>query len=133
MLWRRELLNGSSLFCIFNWFSIHCRGGKARRNWFLGHWILGTSIAILGIINIYTGLKAYTKKTSTSAKLWTILFTAQLSSIVLFYLLQDKWSYIQSQTTFNRTQSVDHNSNISTAETGHRDEVEETKPAFEKC
>ncbi|KAL1190630.1 Cytochrome domain-containing protein [Cardamine amara subsp. amara] len=109
------------------------RGGKARRNWFVGHWILGTSIAILGIINIYTGLHAYTKKTSTSAKLWTILFTAQLSSIVLFYLFQDKWSYIQSQTTFNRNQTVDHNSNISTAETGNGDEVEETKPAFEKC
>lgn len=111
-------------------FTLHCRGGKSRRKWFVGHWILGTSIAILGIINIYTGLHAYAIKTSTSAKLWTILFTAQLSSIVLVYLFQDKWSYIQSQTTFNRNQSVDHNSNISTAETGHGDEVEEAaKPS----
>ncbi|XP_010510275.1 PREDICTED: cytochrome b561 domain-containing protein At2g30890-like isoform X1 [Camelina sativa] len=106
------------------------RGGKARRKWFLGHWISGTSIAILGIINIYTGLHAYTKKTSTSAKLWTILFTAQLSSIVLFYLVQDKWSYIQSQTTFNRNQSVDHNSNISAAENGHVEEVDEIKQSY---
>ncbi|XP_010414206.1 PREDICTED: cytochrome b561 domain-containing protein At2g30890-like [Camelina sativa] len=107
------------------------RGGNARRKWFLGHWISGTSIAILGIINIYTGLHAYTKKTSTSAKLWTILFTAQLSSIVLFYLFQDKWSYIQSQiTTFNRNQSVDHNSDISAAETGHVEEVDEIKQSY---
>lgn len=120
-------------YCIFNLLYIHCRGGKTRRNWFVGHWILGTSIAILGIINIYTGLQAYTRKTSKSDKLWTILFTAQLSSIVLFYLFQEKWSYIQSQSTVNRTQSVDHNSNISTAESGHGDEVEETKPALEKC
>ncbi|ESQ51641.1 hypothetical protein EUTSA_v10017123mg [Eutrema salsugineum] len=109
------------------------RGGKTRRNWFVGHWILGTSVAILGIINIYTGLYAYTQKTSKSVKLWTILFTAQLSSIVLFYLFQDKWSYIQSQTTLNRNQSVDHNSNISTTETSHGDQVEDTKPALEKC
>ncbi|EFH55543.1 predicted protein [Arabidopsis lyrata subsp. lyrata] len=109
------------------------RGGKSRRKWFVGHWILGTLITILGMINIYTGLHAYAKKTSTSAKLWTILFTAQLASIVLVYLFQDKWSYIQSQTTFNRNQSVDHNSNISTAETGHGDEVEEAKPELEKC
>ncbi|VVB01941.1 unnamed protein product [Arabis nemorensis] len=109
------------------------RGVKARRNWFVGHWILGTSIAILGIINIYTGLQAYAQKTSKSSKLWTILFTAQLSSIVLFYLFQDKWSYIRKQSTINRTQCVDHNSNISTAETSHGEEVEETKPALEKC
>ncbi|KAL0673751.1 hypothetical protein Bca4012_001732 [Brassica carinata] len=107
------------------------RGGKARRNWFVGHWLLGSSVAILGIINIYTGLNAYTQKTSKSAKLWTILFTAQLSSFVLLYLFQDKWSYIQSQTS--RTQSVDHNSNISTAEPSQGDEIEETKPALEKC
>lgn len=102
-------------------------------NWFVGHWILGTSVAILGIINIYTGLNAYTQKTSTSAKLSTILFTAQLSSIVVFYLFQDKWPYIQSQTTVNRSQSVDHNSNISTAETSHGEDVQEAKPALEKC
>lgn len=89
------------------------------------------SVAILGIINIYTGLNAYTQKTSKGAKLWTILFTAQLSAIVMLYLFQDKWSYIQSQT--NRTQSVDHNSNISTAEPSQGDEVEETKLALEKC
>lgn len=107
------------------------RGGKARRNWFVGHWILGTSVAILGIINIYTGLNAYTQKTSKGAKLWTILFTAQLAAFVMLYLFQDKWSYIQSQT--NITQSVDHNSNISTAEPSQGDEVEETKLALEKC
>ncbi|CAH2059982.1 unnamed protein product [Thlaspi arvense] len=109
------------------------RGGKSRRNWFVAHWIFGTSVAILGIINIYTGLNAYTRKTSKSAKLWIILFTAQLSSIVLIYLFQDKWTYIQSQTTVDRTQVVDHNSNISSAETSHGDEVEKTKPDLEKC
>ncbi|CAN8315458.1 unnamed protein product [Cochlearia groenlandica] len=113
------------------------RGGKNRRNWFIGHWILGTTLAILGIINIYTGLDAYTQKTSKSVKIWTILFTTQLSSIVLFYLLQDKWSYIQSQKTIvHRSHQchVDHNSNISATETSHGDDhVEEAKPALEKC
>ncbi|CAA7033466.1 unnamed protein product [Microthlaspi erraticum] len=109
------------------------RGAKARMKWFVGHWILGTSVAILGIINIYTGLNAYTQKTSRSAKLSTILFTAQVSCIVFFYLFQDKWSYIQSQTTVNRSQAVDHNSNISTVETSHGDDVQEAKPALEQC
>lgn len=54
-------------------------------------------MAILGVINIYTGLGAYHEKTSRSIKLWTILFTVQISSIVFIYLFQDKWLYIQKQ------------------------------------
>ncbi|KFK28504.1 hypothetical protein AALP_AA7G004700 [Arabis alpina] len=75
------------------------RGSKRRLKWFLLHWILGTIVSIFGIINIYTGIRAYQKKTSSSrySSLWTILFTAQVSCLVLFYLLQDKWEHFQKQ------------------------------------
>ncbi|XVE88365.1 hypothetical protein DITRI_Ditri19aG0063900 [Diplodiscus trichospermus] len=73
------------------------RGNKRRSTWYLTHWILGTVISLVGIINIYTGLKAYHKKTSRSSGIWTILFTAEVSFIAFFYLFQDKWEYIQKQ------------------------------------
>ncbi|CAH2078673.1 unnamed protein product [Thlaspi arvense] len=75
------------------------RGSKRRLKWFLLHWILGTVLSIFGIINIYTGIRAYHRKTSSSrdSSLWTILFTAQLSCLVFFYLFQDKWEHIQRQ------------------------------------
>lgn len=73
------------------------RGKKERSLWYFVHWMLGTVISLGGIINIYTGFNAYIKKTSRSATLWTILFTAEVSFIAFFYLLQDKWEYMQKQ------------------------------------
>ncbi|CAN8231518.1 unnamed protein product [Cochlearia groenlandica] len=76
------------------------RGSKRKLKWFLLHWVLGTIVSILGIINIYTGIKAYQKKTSPSnrdSSLWTILFTSQVFCLVLFYLIQDKWEHFQKQ------------------------------------
>ncbi|XAR52805.1 hypothetical protein NMG60_11021081 [Bertholletia excelsa] len=73
------------------------RGSRARSIWFLVHWLLGTAISALGIINVYTGLQAYHKKTSRSIKLWSIIFTAEICFIALFYLFQEKWDYIQKQ------------------------------------
>ncbi|KAL3502939.1 hypothetical protein ACH5RR_037388 [Cinchona calisaya] len=73
------------------------RGSKARSIWFFVHWLLGTAVSLLGVINIFTGLQAYSKKTSRSARLWIILFTVEISIIVLFYFLQEKWEYIQKQ------------------------------------
>lgn len=63
--------------------------------WFLGHWALGTVVALLGVINIYTGLLVYHEKTLRSISTWTIIFTAETSTIAILYLLQDKWVYIQ--------------------------------------
>lgn len=65
--------------------------------WFFGHWILGTAISLLGVLNIYTGLQAYHEKTSKSIKLWTVIFTVQVCFFTFFYLFQDKWVYIQKQ------------------------------------
>lgn len=73
------------------------RGKKARSLWYFVHWMLGTIISLAGIINIYTGLKAYSNKTSRSTTLWTVLFTAEVSFIAFFYLFQDKWLYMQKQ------------------------------------
>ncbi|CAI9087951.1 OLC1v1022159C1 [Oldenlandia corymbosa var. corymbosa] len=73
------------------------RGSKARCIWYIFHWILGTAISFVGIFNTYTGLKAYHIKTSRNATLWTILFTAQVGLMAFFYLIQDKWDYIQKQ------------------------------------
>ncbi|XVE78514.1 hypothetical protein DITRI_Ditri13aG0151300 [Diplodiscus trichospermus] len=73
------------------------RGSKGRSAWFFAHWLLGTAVSILGVINIYTGLVAYHEKTSRKIKLWTIVLTAEISLIVFIYLFQDKWLYIQKQ------------------------------------
>ncbi|EEF35734.1 conserved hypothetical protein [Ricinus communis] len=73
------------------------RGSKARGAWFFLHWILGTAICLLGVINMYTGLQAYHQKTSKSIRLWTIFFTAEVSLIIFLYLLQDKLGYMQKQ------------------------------------
>ncbi|MBA0724262.1 hypothetical protein Golax_020966 [Gossypium laxum] len=73
------------------------RGTKRRNTWYLTHWIIGTVTSMMGIINIYTGLKAYHKKTSRNTGIWTILFTAEIIFIAFFYLFQDKWEYIQKQ------------------------------------
>ncbi|XP_028788317.1 cytochrome b561 domain-containing protein At4g18260-like [Neltuma alba] len=73
------------------------RGSKKRTVWFFLHWILGTVISFLGILNVYIGLQAYQEKTSKSIRIWNILFTVQLVIVVFFYLLQDKWVYLQKQ------------------------------------
>lgn len=46
---------------------------------------------------MYTGLQAFHEKTSRSIRLWTIMFTTQISLIAFFYLFQDKWAYMQKQ------------------------------------
>ncbi|XP_050381116.1 cytochrome b561 domain-containing protein At2g30890-like [Argentina anserina] len=73
------------------------RGTRGRSIWFLVHWILGTAVSLLGVLNIYTGLVAYHEKTSKGIQFWIIVFTAQVCFITFFYLLQDKWDYIQNQ------------------------------------
>ncbi|KAI5662101.1 hypothetical protein M9H77_21424 [Catharanthus roseus] len=73
------------------------RGSKGRSIWYFVHWLLGTAVSLLGIINIYTGLRAYHRKTSRSTRIWTIIFTAEISVIILFYLIQEKWDYIRRQ------------------------------------
>ncbi|KAI5331957.1 hypothetical protein L3X38_022084 [Prunus dulcis] len=73
------------------------RGKKERSFWYMVHWMLGTLISLVGIINIYTGLNAYHKRTQRSSGLWTLLFTAEVSFIAVYYLIQDKREYIQNQ------------------------------------
>ncbi|CAD5328312.1 unnamed protein product [Arabidopsis thaliana] len=87
------------------------RGSKRRLRWFLLHWILGTIVSIVGIINIYTGIRAYQKKTSLSrdSSLWTILFTVQVTCLVFFYLYQDKWEHFQKQRVV--LDELDHQNN----------------------
>ncbi|KAM6549786.1 hypothetical protein CsatB_021462 [Cannabis sativa] len=73
------------------------RGAKGRSVWFFAHWILGTTVSLLGVFSIYSGLQAFHEKTSKKVWIWTSLFTIELCFICLFYLFQDKWSYIQKQ------------------------------------
>ncbi|KAK6919781.1 Cytochrome b561/ferric reductase transmembrane [Dillenia turbinata] len=82
------------------------RGTNKRSVWFFLHWVLGTAVPLLGIINIYTGLQAYHKKTSRSTRLWSIIFTAEVSFIAFFYLFQDKWEYIQKQGVILGNESI---------------------------
>ncbi|XP_073281010.1 cytochrome b561 domain-containing protein At4g18260-like [Primulina huaijiensis] len=73
------------------------RGSKGRSFWFLFHWLVGIAVSLLGVINIYTGLQAYHKRTSKNAKIWTVVFTVEISFILFLYFLQEKWHYIQKQ------------------------------------
>ncbi|XP_031391717.1 cytochrome b561 domain-containing protein At4g18260 isoform X2 [Punica granatum] len=73
------------------------RGTKKRTTWYFAHWILGTTISLLGIINIYSGIMAYHDKTSKRTWLWTVLFTAQVVLIAFLYLIIDKWDYLWKQ------------------------------------
>nr|GMD38325.1 cytochrome B561 domain-containing protein At2g30890-like [Ipomoea batatas] len=73
------------------------RGSKARSVWFFAHWLLGTALSLLGVINIYTGLQAFNKRTSRSTNIWTIIFSTQISLVVFFYLFQEKWHYIKNK------------------------------------
>lgn len=73
------------------------RGTRRRSLWYFLHWILGTTICLVGIINVYTGLQAYHKRTSKGTSLWSIIFTAQVSFMAVFYLFQDKWDYMKKQ------------------------------------
>ncbi|XP_044460507.1 cytochrome b561 domain-containing protein At4g18260-like [Mangifera indica] len=51
--------------------------GNIRSTWYFLHWFFGTSPSLVGIINIYTGLKAYHDKTSSTA-IWAIGRCSQL-------------------------------------------------------
>ncbi|XP_022637582.1 cytochrome b561 domain-containing protein At4g18260 [Vigna radiata var. radiata] len=73
------------------------RGSKRRSLWFFAHWIMGTTVSLLGVLNVFIGLQAYREKTSKSITTWNILFSVQICLIVIFYLLQEKWVYIQNQ------------------------------------
>ncbi|GJU33184.1 cytochrome b561 and DOMON domain-containing protein-like protein [Tanacetum coccineum] len=73
------------------------RGTKGRTFWYVFHWIFGTTTSLVGILNTYTGLKAYHKRTSMSARVWSIIFTIQVSLMAFFYLFQEKWGYMQKQ------------------------------------
>ncbi|XP_008811094.1 cytochrome b561 domain-containing protein At2g30890-like [Phoenix dactylifera] len=73
------------------------RGVKVRSIWYFVHWLLGTGIPILGIINIYIGLHTYHERTSRSVRLWTLLFTAEVVIIAIIYLFQDRWDYLMKQ------------------------------------
>ncbi|XP_022936959.1 cytochrome b561 domain-containing protein At4g18260-like [Cucurbita moschata] len=73
------------------------RGSNTRSLWFFIHWMLGTAVSLLGVFNVYSGLFAYHEKTSRSIRIWTIIFTVEISLISFFYLFQDKLEYIQKQ------------------------------------
>ena len=92
--------------------NVVCRGKKERKYWYIMHWIVGTTISLVGIINIYTGLRAYHKRTLKSTKLWTILFTIQVSILALLFLFQDKLNYLQKQTLILPTTATNHSSSM---------------------
>ncbi|KAG7024698.1 Cytochrome b561 domain-containing protein [Cucurbita argyrosperma subsp. argyrosperma] len=73
------------------------RGSNTRSLWFFIHWMVGTAVSLLGVFNVYSGLFAYHEKTSRSIRIWTIIFTVEISLISFFYLFQDKLEYIQKQ------------------------------------
>ncbi|WOL11000.1 cytochrome b561 domain-containing protein [Canna indica] len=73
------------------------KGMKIRSVWYFLHWLLGTGVCLLGIANIYIGLKTFHERASRSVSLWTVLFTAEVSVMALIYLFQDRWDYVMKQ------------------------------------
>ncbi|XP_009790167.1 cytochrome b561 domain-containing protein At4g18260-like [Nicotiana tabacum] len=71
------------------------KGSKRRGAWFCFHWLIGITVTLLGIVNIYTGLQAYHMKTMKSISVWNWLFSAEVAVIAFIYLLQEKWHYIK--------------------------------------
>lgn len=65
--------------------------------WYFLHWLLGIAICATGITNVYIGLHTYHERTTKSVKLWTGLLTFELSLLLFFYLLIDRWSYMMKQ------------------------------------
>ncbi|KAL5054706.1 hypothetical protein RYX36_035388 [Vicia faba] len=90
-------LYGAILLQAFIGFFRPQRGKKVRSYWYLVHWILGTIVSFVGIINIYTGLIAYHKRTLKSTMFWSIVFTVEVTFIGLIYLFQDKMEYTKKQ------------------------------------
>ncbi|XP_071721403.1 cytochrome b561 domain-containing protein At4g18260 [Rutidosis leptorrhynchoides] len=84
------------------------RGTRERTFWYVFHWIFGTAISLVGILNTYTGLKAYHKRTSMSARLWSILFTVEVTFMAFFYLFQEKWDYMHKQAEISAATAGDH-------------------------
>ncbi|CAA2967690.1 cytochrome b561 domain-containing At4g18260-like [Olea europaea subsp. europaea] len=97
------------------------RERKGRNIWNIFHWLLGIGVSFLGVINIYTGLQAYHEKTSKSARIWTIIFIAQICLTIFLYLLQEKRYYIQNQGVILVVQPTDQ-------ELSPRNKQKETPP-----
>ncbi|XP_051133918.1 cytochrome b561 domain-containing protein At2g30890-like [Andrographis paniculata] len=113
-------------------FNRPARGSKHRRTWYFLHWMLGTSINLVGTLNVYTGLHAFHARTSRNTQLWTIIFTAQASFMTVCYLFQDKWEYVQQQGRMEEEDDGgDGEPNVSPKENGHggmTDEDPSTSP-----
>ncbi|XP_051136227.1 cytochrome b561 domain-containing protein At2g30890-like [Andrographis paniculata] len=73
------------------------KGGRGRKAWYILHWVVGTSTGLVGILNIYTGLHGYQKRTSRNTRVLGIAFSAQVCVMMVVFLVQDKWGYIQTQ------------------------------------
>ncbi|XP_027774332.1 cytochrome b561 domain-containing protein At4g18260-like [Solanum pennellii] len=79
------------------------RESKGRSIWFLVHWLLGVTVSLLGIINIYTGLQSYHTRTKRSTSVWNLAFTVEIVVILFIYLLQEKWAlYKANQERFSQ-------------------------------
>ncbi|KAF5198123.1 Cytochrome b561 domain-containing protein [Thalictrum thalictroides] len=104
------------------------RGSNQRSMWFFVHWLSGTVITILGIMNIYTGLQAYHKRTSKSVRLWSILFSAEVCFIVFIYLLQDRWDYMKKQGVNLGNEPIKSNDNRINLHSDHQKDLEQHRP-----
>ncbi|XP_055824166.1 cytochrome b561 domain-containing protein At4g18260-like [Solanum dulcamara] len=71
------------------------RGSNNRGVWYAFHWLIGITVTLLGIVNVYIGLQAYNTKTMKSTSVWNWLFSIEAAVIAFIYLFQEKWQYIK--------------------------------------
>lgn len=72
------------------------KGAPVRPYWYSVHWLLGTTVAVLGIINCYIGINIY-QFIHGSIRTLNTLFTVQVAFMGFAYVLQDRLTYILRQ------------------------------------
>ncbi|CAN4103103.1 unnamed protein product [Withania somnifera] len=58
------------------------RGSKNRGLWYAFHWLIGVTITLLGIVNVYIGLQAYNTKTMKNIRVWKWFFSAEVAHYI---------------------------------------------------
>jgi hypothetical protein len=72
------------------------KGTPWRSYWYFIHWLLGTGVLVLGVVNCFIGINIY-QHAHGSIKALNIAFTVQVAVMAFIYFLQDRWSYVLAE------------------------------------
>ncbi|CAM6091466.1 unnamed protein product [Calypogeia fissa] len=81
------------------------KGTQGRPIWLFVHWLLGTGVIFLGVVNCYIGIEIYQFHHGSIRSL-DIAFSVQVAVMAFVYFLQDRFSYILGQGSKHAFQSA---------------------------